>query len=255
MDPLELFCAHPLLSQLTEAEVGRLRKRAITRRWKKGDVIFRKGDACNSVIFVLSGSALTVMHSGSGTCHPTDIYGRGDILGVVPVLDGGRRQFTAVAREATCALCLDRREFNDVVASRPELRVHIIAYLCVGVRMLYARNERMIFLDVPARLAGLLLLLHQRYAVADGDTKQPSIYFSQREIAELLGFSREWVGRELVKLRKAGIVELRRSRLVVRDKVALQELAELGPYLEAINAAGIPQPQTRARRSAGSRAG
>ena len=113
----------------------------------------------------------------------------------------------------------------------------------------------MIFLDVPARLAGLLLLLHHRYAVVDGDTKKPSIYFSQKEIAELLGFSREWVGRELVKLRKAGIVELRRSRLVVRDKVALEELAELGPYLEAINAARIPQPQTRAGRSAVSRAG
>jgi hypothetical protein len=57
------------------------------------------------------------------------------------------------------------------------------------------------------------------------------------------------VGRELVKLRKAGIVELHRSRLVVRDKVALGELAELGPYLEAINAARISQPQTRAGRT------
>lgn len=243
MDLLESLRANPLLSQLTEAEVGRLRKRAITKHWKKGEVIYRKGDTCNALIVILSGSALTVMHSGSGICHPTGMYGRGDILGVVPVLDGGHRQFTALAREATSALCLDRRDFNDVVASRPELRAYIIAYLCRGVRGLYASHERMVLLDVPARLAGLLLLLHRRYAVADGDTKQPSIKFSQREVAELLGFSREWVSRELVKLRNAGIVELRRSRLIVRDEVALEKLAQLESYLEAINEPRVPLPQ------------
>lgn len=255
MDPLELLRANPLLSQLTETEIGGLRRRAVTRRWKKGEVIYRKGDTCNALIVILSGSALTVMHSESGTCHPTGMYGRGDILGVVPVLDGGRRQFTAVAREATAALCLDRREFNDVVASRPELRAYIIAYLCRGIRELYASHERIVLLDVPARLAGLLLLLQRRYAVADGNTKQPSIHFSQREVAELLGFSREWVGRELVKLRNAGVVELRRSRLIVRDAVALEELAQLGSYLEAVNEPYVPGPERRQKPSPVSRAG
>jgi CRP/FNR family transcriptional regulator, cyclic AMP receptor protein len=255
MDPLELLRANPLFSQLTEAELGRLRKRAVTKRWKKDEVIFRKGDTCNGAIVILSGSALTVMHSAIGIRYPTGIYGRGDILGIVPLLDCEGRQFTAVAREATSALCLDRREFNDIVANRPELRGHIIAVLCRGIRLLYASYERMVILDVPARLAGLLLLLHQRYAVADGDRKQPSIFFSQKEIAELLGFSREWVGRELVKLRNAGIVDFRRSRLVVRDKVALEELAQLGHCSKGIDEPRIPHPRTPEKRSVASRAG
>lgn len=249
MDPLELLRGNPLLSQLTEPEIAGLRKRAITKRWKKGEVIFRKGDTCNALIVILSGSAITVMHSESGICHPTGLYGRGDILGVVPSLDGGHRQYTAVAREATSAVCFDRWDFNEVVANRPELRVHVIAFLCRGVRMLYASHERVVLLDVPARLAGLLLLLHRRYAVADGGAKQLSIHFSQREVAELLGFSREWVGRELVKLRKAGIVELRRSRLIVRNVAALEEMAELGPYLEAVNEPRIPNAQRREKPS------
>jgi Cyclic nucleotide-binding domain len=141
MDPLELLRANPFLSQLTEAELGRLRKRAVTRRWKKGEVIFRKGDTYNDAIVILSGSALTVMHSASGVCHPTGIRARGDILGIIPVLDGGGRISAAVAREATCALCLDRREFNDIVADRPELRSHIIAVLCRGVRSLSHRTR------------------------------------------------------------------------------------------------------------------
>lgn len=232
MDSLELLRASPLLSQLTEAELCRLRKRAVTKRWRKDEVIFRKGDTCDGLIVILSGSAFTVMRSEGGFCRPTGIFGRGDILGFFAVLDGGGRVFTAVAREPTSGLCLDRREFNDIVASRPELKDHIISLLCRGARSLYAALERRAFLDVRARLAGLLLLLHQRYAVADVGTKQQSLFFSQNEIAELLGFSREWVGRELVKLRNEGIVELRRSRLVVQDKVALEKLAQLGPYLK-----------------------
>lgn len=50
--------------------------------------------------------------------------------------------------------------------------------------------------------------------------KLPSIHFSQRELAEMLRLSREWVSRELARRRDAGIVE--RTLLVVHDKGALQ---------------------------------
>jgi len=52
--------------------------------------------------------------------------------------------------------------------------------------------------------------------------------FSQREIATLLGISREWVGQELIKWREAGYIELRRSRLIVRNKPALERIIASG---------------------------
>lgn len=217
--------AQPSLLPFTEAEVRSIRKRAVRKDWKKGEVVFRKGDACNGMYDIISGTIVTVMESEDGRCRPIATYGRGHVLGIIAVLDGGNRQFTAVAREASSGLLLDCREFKAVIASRPELTLHINRLLCNAVRALYGSIETAVFLDVPARLARLVLYLHERHATVDGELKLPSLGFSQREIAELLGFSREWVGRELVRWRSEGIIELRRSRLAIRDKSALDRIA------------------------------
>ena len=225
MERSESVQTHPLLLPFTEAEVRSIRKRAVHKDWKKGEIVFRRGDACDGMYDILSGSIVTVMESEDGRCRPIATYGRGHVLGIIPVFDGGSRQFTAVAREASSGLLLDCREFKAVVASRPELMVHINRLLCNGIRGLYESIEAAIFLDVPARLARLVLYLHERHATVDEKLKLPSLGFSQREIAELLGFSREWVGRELVRWRNAGIIDLRRNHLIIRDMSALDRLA------------------------------
>lgn len=225
MEQVEPIQVHPLLLPFTEAEVRSIRKRAVRKDWKKGDVVFRRGDACNGMYDILSGTIVTVAESEDGKCRTLATYGRGHVLGIIPVLDGGSRQFTAIAREASSGMLLDCREFRAVIASRPELTTHINHFLCGGIRSLYEHIEAAFFLDVPARLARLVLYLHQRHAAADGRSELPSLRFSQREIAELLGLSREWVARELVKWRNAGILDLHRSRLVIRDKSALRRIA------------------------------
>jgi len=50
---------------------------------------------------------------------------------------------------------------------------------------------------------------------------------SQAELARMLGVSREFVNKQLVTWRDAGIIELGRRRLVVRDREALEQLAGL----------------------------
>ena len=81
-----------------------------------------------------------------------------------------------------------------------------------------ARNR----LDVPARLARLVLSLHQRFV--QSDDSMVLIRFTQSELAALLGLSREWVGRELIKWRDAHIIDLSRRRIVIRDRPALERI-------------------------------
>jgi hypothetical protein len=82
---------------------------------------------------------------------------------------------------------LPHRDFTSAVAGRPDLSARIIALLCDEIRNNFAYLETMVFLDVPARLADLILRLKQRHTVADERSKLPSIRFSQREFADRLG--------------------------------------------------------------------
>jgi CRP/FNR family transcriptional regulator, cyclic AMP receptor protein len=216
---------HPLLSAFTEAEMCYLHKRAVRKNWGKGQIIFRKGDPCSGMYYVFSGLIIAQLESDCGQSRPLSTYGPGNILGKLAMLDGGPHVVTAMAREASSALLLDRRDFMAIVASRTELYAHLYRHLCNDIRAFHETIEATVFLDVPGRLARLVLYLHQRHAMTDEKLKPPSLHFSQREIAELLGLSREWVARELAKWRKAGIVELRRNRLVIREKCALERMA------------------------------
>jgi CRP/FNR family transcriptional regulator, cyclic AMP receptor protein len=240
---MERLCSdtvHPLLLALTDAEVCNLRKRASRKHWKKGEVIFRRGDACNGMYEVLSGSITVFFETADGKCWTTGTYGPGHLVGVVPVLDGGRRQFTAMAREPSSTLLLDHREFNVTVARRPELRMHINRYLCRGIRGLFERIETALSFEFPCRLARAVLYLHHRHGMVDEKLKRPALHYSQREIAEMLGVSREWVARELIRWRTAGIIELHRGCLVIRAKSALEQIASLSASIAPRRALGAP---------------
>ena len=98
----------------------------------------------------------------------------------------------------------------------------VIGLLCSELRSNLDYLESVLFLDVSSRLARLILHLQRHLAIAGEE--RPSIRFSQKEIANLLGCSREWVGKELGKWRDAGLIDLRRRHLVVRNRSALDRL-------------------------------
>ena len=222
METMEVLRSHPLLSQLPDADLVKLRKRSVIRRWRKGQVVFRKGAPCGGLHGIISGSIVTVIEADNGKRQTLGAYGPGAYVGVLAAHDGGACQITAVAREASCTLFLPLGEYNSALARVPGSADRIIRLLCNELRNNLRYLESYVFLDVPVRLARLILYLQPRHA-GPGE-KPPPIGFSQREIADLLGCSREWVGKELGRWRDAGIIDIGRRHLVIRDKSALSRI-------------------------------
>jgi CRP-like cAMP-binding protein len=84
---------------LPEAELCKLRQRAITKRWKKGETLFHKGDTCDGMHGVLSGSFVTFIEGQNGKSQSIGIYVPGSHVGMLSLIDGGIRHVTAMARE------------------------------------------------------------------------------------------------------------------------------------------------------------
>jgi CRP/FNR family cyclic AMP-dependent transcriptional regulator len=224
---LDTLRRNPFLSMLTEAEIENLLKRAVRRNFAKGKAVYHKGDAVTGFFVVLSGHVATSLASVDGTHRPFRMYGPGDALGEISMLEGKSRITSALAMEDASLKFVSRRDFEALLARRPDLAVQIISYLCARFRRLHNDFDSMLTLDMPAKVARVILHLHQSFALPDKG-KLPSLRLSQGEIAAMLGLSREWVGRELVKWRKAGIIELSRKRLVIRDRPALERILVKG---------------------------
>ncbi|HEX9555482.1 MAG TPA: Crp/Fnr family transcriptional regulator, partial [Reyranella sp.] len=218
MTPRDLFRLHSFFGALTDDETRELLKRALTKRIAAGEVVFRKDDPGDGLYGVLAGSILIVVESLEGKELILNMHGPGEFFGEIALLDGDGRSAAAVAREASQLFFLGRTEFLAFLNQRPEAMIRIIALLCTRLRRATNLVEDSTFLNVSSRLAKQLTALIDGNGPRDATNSAATLRISQNELAGMLGVSREFVSKQLAIWRKAGIVELGRRRLTVRDE-------------------------------------
>lgn len=229
MTPHDLFRLHPFLGALTESESRELLAHALRRRVPAGHVVFRKDDPGDGLYGVLAGRVVVTVESAAGKELILNMFGPGEFFGEIALLDGKGRTATAIAREPSELLFLNRAVFQPFLAQRPDATMRIIALLCSRLRRTTDLVEDSAFLGVATRLAKQLLVLMDRYGRPERtDTSAATVHISQEELARTLGVSREIVSRQLAIWREAGIVELGRSRLTVLDPESLHGIIDGG---------------------------
>lgn len=224
MTPRDNIRLRPFLGALTADETRELFEGARTRRFRAGEVVFRKNDPGDALYGVVRGRILIVAESRDGKELILNKHDAGELFGEIALLDGAGRSATAIAHETSELLFLSRDKFIAFIKTRPDSMIRIIDLLCARLRRATVLVEDSAFLDVSARLAKLVLaLLGDHDAFADAKPTPP-LRIGQKDLALMLGVSREFVSRLLTLWQDAGIVELGRLRLTVLDVRALEGL-------------------------------
>jgi len=223
MTPHDYLRQHPILAGMTDGEAGGLLASLRTRRVDAGEVVFRKDDPGDGLYCVMRGRILIVAESPDGKELILNVHDAGEFFGEIALLDGVGRSATAVAHEPSDLLYLGRAAFLAFIEARPEAMTRIIALLCARLRRATELVVDGAFLDVSARLAKLVL------ALRDGNRNSSTLRVTQRDLALMLGVSRETVTKLLAMWRESGMVEIGRRRLAVLDAGALERIAAGDP--------------------------
>jgi CRP-like cAMP-binding protein len=149
----------------------------------------------------------------------------GDFFGELSVLDGAERSATAVALEPTVLDSLARAPFLDLVDTRPDVRLALLAGLAAELRRITRHAEELHFLDLPGRLAmRLVQLAHEAGAVGPG--AELPWHYTQSDLASMIGGSRQSVNRVLGDLSAEGLLRIEPDTIVIPDVDALARVAE-----------------------------
>src|SRR5262249_33912509 len=159
-------------------------------------------DAGDALYGVLAGRVAFTVSSEKGQELTLNVLGPGEFFGEIALLDGKGRTAAAEAREDSELLCIARGVFLSFVRERPEILLHIIELLCGRLRLATQYIADATFLDLPRRLAKLLVLLS-----AESQQQRVDLRMSQAELASMLGASRERVSRQLSLWSDKGILE------------------------------------------------
>jgi CRP/FNR family transcriptional regulator, cyclic AMP receptor protein len=218
---LEILRNHSIFGKLPARMIERLASYLRIQDVPRGTTIFAKGDAGTALVAVLSGRVKISIPAANDRETVLNVIHEGEIFGEIALLDGCPRTANAVAMSSCRLMMIERRDFIPFVHEHPEVGVKLIEILCGRLRRTTQQVEDLVFLNLPARLAKLLLRLVDE---AEG-TLPREISITQREISQMIGVSRESINKQLRSWAQVNFVALKRGGIVVLQPDALIDVA------------------------------
>ncbi len=218
----------PLFAELPREALAALDACLRRCRVARGGVIFLRGDAGSSLYLLEAGRVRIALASPAGKEAVLALLGPGDFFGELALLDGEPRSADAYAADDCELRLLAREDFLRVLGERPSVGEVLLAVLARRLRENVRFAGDATFLDVPGRLARVLLQLSKQQDVSAGDGAVAlARRVSQRELARLAGTTRESVNRWLGTFERTGLVARRDGRLVLLRPEALRARTEV----------------------------
>jgi CRP-like cAMP-binding protein len=219
-----LFQGHALFGMLLPEDIDALLARARIEQYPNGHLIFAKGSPGRSMMAVLSGSIRISTTSPSGREVVLAILNPGEIFGEMALLDDGERTADATAIGDCELLVVDQREFIPFLKGRGDLCIGLLKVLSQRLRRTDELVEAAVSARLESRLAKALIRLASATDPMNGAERPLQLELSQHELGGIVGASREKVNKQLRAWQRAGLLDLAKRRVVIRDLDALEEL-------------------------------
>ena len=183
--------------------------------------IYRAGDVADSLYVIDRGRVkICSIEEATGREAVMDIVGRGALFGESSLYSAGVREKCAIAYENVRLLRIPAGVYREGMAASREL--YDYTFRMVGQRLSRAERRVVDFaLDaIPARLDKLLADLSERYGRPDPEGVLIDLALPHREIASIVGSTRESVTVRLNALRRAGIIDFVDRKILIKTPAA-----------------------------------
>jgi len=192
--------------------------------------VYRAGDSAEALFAVVRGRIkLCRIESDTDREAVIDILPQGCLFGESALYSkAGRRENSAIAYESCTLLRIPAEDFKRVMAHEPSL--HDYTFRLIGQRLERAERRLADFAlnAIPARLDSLLADFSDRYGVRESAGVLIDIPLPHREIASIVGSTRESVTVRLNAMKREGTIDFVNRRILVKRPEGL-----LAPLTEA----------------------
>lgn len=198
----------PLFREMSDNELDSIVTISQVRIYKARTFVFMQGDPLERVFFI---------HTGTIKIYKTDMSGREQIVSVLQAGEmfphtgffckGTYPAHAEVVEEATL-IVIPIADFEQTLIHYPELCIKLFRVMSEKIVDLQNRLEEQILHNTYEQIIMLLLRLTKTNAIKQGDYYRLTTHFTNRELANMIGTSRETISRTISQLKRKGLIEL-----------------------------------------------
>lgn len=222
METADFLATVPLLGQIPADELQRFAEVTREKQYPKGSVILFEDDPGDSLFIVREGRVKVVLVGEDGREVILGVLGVGEHFGELSLIDEQPRSAHVIAMEDSGLLVLRRDDFRRRVEATPAVAWALLSELSRRLRRADGKIGGLVLLDVPGRIARLLLDFADE-AGSDAIDKP----LTHQTIAQMIGASRETVSRAMREFQDAGWIGVERRRISLTDRAALLARAQV----------------------------
>jgi CRP-like cAMP-binding protein len=189
------------------------------RTFRRGQIVCTAGDPGDTLIVVVSGQVKISVRSADGAELTLTVVGSGATIGEVSVADAGPRSADVETLAESQLLFVPRATMQAACDRVPAVAQALTSAIAAALRRLTETTSDLVFLDLPRRVAKLLL------SEPRSDDGVLSRQLTQEEYARLLGSTRQSVNIALRGFERRGWIEMHDRNVTVRQPALLARFA------------------------------
>lgn len=205
----------PLFANLPQEQLVLLNKRTVTKAYPRNTILVSEGDNTDQLFVILSGKVKVYLADEEGKEVILNIHGPGDYFGEIALLDEAPRSASVMTLEDSKLLVISKRDFQECLVQQPAIALTLLRDLSRRLRVLTDNVKSLALMDVYGRVARTLLsLATQREGHLVIEQK-----LTQKDIANMVGASREMVSRIMKDLTAGGYITVTKTGMRINEKL------------------------------------
>lgn len=194
---------------------------AKTLRYKKGEIILRAHDNPAGIFYLKEGFVRLYSISETGEELTLIIFKPQDPFPITWVINDTPNEYWLDAMTACELARAPREQFREFIKSNPDVLLELTSKMLVRLGGLLRRMEYLVFGNAYQKIASIILICAERFGRPTTDGVVVGVPLTHKDIASLVGITRETASLEIKKLEKKGLISYKGRLLVVNDAASL----------------------------------
>lgn len=214
---------HNWRANLSDGALADLEKLLTTRKLTTDESLYSTGDPSVCGYQIITGRIKISNYSADGDEMIIANLQDGDCVGDLGLITGECRFNHASAICDTEINILNRNDFEQLCIKHPEIPMSINKLLSNRLRILFTMVEDAYLLPLYERLARTIVRLALSYGKHDDEGNTIVSDVSHETLGQMVGATRQSIGRELKKMSSQNMLRLEYSKLIIPDLTSMVE--------------------------------